>query len=141
MARVVAGATVSVAELREMYGDNPYVECIDDNGHFRYHEKLFIELGYKLKYGGMRQLEALETFGLDSEVIGENRAYQVARKAIELADKLIKKDFSQYDSELSAEEMLKKRASGEYDDDDLMANLLARVLREDAEKAVKKNRK
>ena len=128
------------SEIKRMCSDNPYVDSIDDEGKIRYTQQFYTELYQRIEYGRMERLAAYVSLGFDIDVVGKSAAKQAAYRAVKMGKKIIKKNPSEYDSTLSVSEMLEKAANGEYDKDDLIANLISHsVFLEEVDRSKKKD--
>lgn len=126
-------------EIIRLYADNPYVDYIEGNGSIHYTYECYDTLYNKIVHGQMDRLEAYASLGFDIEVVGRDRAKQAAYRAVKMGEKVIRKNPSEYDSTLSVNEILEKAANGEYDKDDLIANLISHsIYMEEVDRSKKK---
>ena len=126
-------------EIIRLYADNPYVDYIESNGSIHYTYECYDTLYNKIVHGQMDRLEAYASLGFDIEVVGRDRAKQAAYRAVKMGEKVIRKNPSEYDSTLSVNEILEKAANGEYDKDDLIANLISHsIYMEEVDRSKKK---
>ena len=126
-------------EIIRMYADNPYVDYIEKNGSIHYTYKCYKALYNKIVHGQMERLAAYESLGFDISVVGRDRAKQAAYRAVKMGEKVIQKNPADYDSTLTVNEILEKAANGEYDQDDLIANLISHsIYMEEVDRSKKK---
>ena len=126
-------------EIIQLYRDNPYVDHIESNGSIHYTYECYMTLYNKIVHGQMDRLEAYASLGFDLEVVGRDRAKQAAYRAVKMGEKIIQKNPADYDSTLSVNEILEKAANGEFDKDDLIANLISHsVYMEEVDRSKKK---
>ena len=118
----------SAEEIIQLYVDNPYVEYIEENGSIHYTYECYKTLHDKIVFGEMDRLEAYASLGFDIDVVGMERAKQAAYRAVKMGKKIIRKDPADYDATLSIHDIIEKAADGEYDKDDLIANLISHSI-------------
>ena len=127
------------SEIKRVYSAHPYVDSVDDDGKLRYTQQFYTELYHRIEFGRMKRLEAYISLGFDIGIVGRSAAKQAAYRAVKMGKKIVKKNPSEYDSTLSVSEMLEKAAKGEYDKDDLIANLISHsVFLEEVDRSKKK---
>jgi len=103
--------------------DNSFVEDINPNKAKITYTKDFYVVLYKKLESGMKSVEAYESMGFDTKILGKDRAYAAAERAKKLGDKKgFTIDPSNYDGSATRSEM------GELTPEEELAYLQARNI-------------
>lgn len=111
------------------YARTSYVSLIAKNGDIRY-TALFYRDMYAQIQSGKSYVQAYNALGFDTKILSESRANCAGMRAVERAKnpKPFDNKIEDYDSDITFWEMMKKYESGEYDREDLYANMASRLI-------------